>query len=47
VTSLSATFGPNDPLWAGPGTYQFRAQLENTTNGATSGFSTPGSISLS
>jgi streptogramin lyase len=47
VTSLSATFGPNDPLWAGPGTYQFRAQLENTTNGATSGFSTPGSIPLS
>ena len=47
VSSLSATFGPNDPLWAGPGTYQFRAQLENTGNGAASGFSAPGSISLS
>jgi streptogramin lyase len=47
VTSLSATFGPSDPLWAGPGTYQFRAQLENTVNGATSGFSAPASISLS
>jgi streptogramin lyase len=47
VTSLSTTFGRGDPLWAGPGTYQFQAQLENTTNGAASGFSAPGSISLS
>jgi hypothetical protein len=46
VTSLSATFGPSDPLWAGTGTYQFRAQLENTVNGTASGFSSPGSIVL-
>jgi streptogramin lyase len=47
VTSLSATLGPGDPLWAGPGTYQFQAQLENAANGASSGFSLPGSITLS
>ncbi|HEY2574993.1 MAG TPA: hypothetical protein VGI74_01670 [Streptosporangiaceae bacterium] len=46
VTSLSATFGPNDPLWAGPGTYRFRAQLENLATGTASGFSKPGSITL-
>jgi streptogramin lyase len=46
VTSQTATFGPNDRLWAGPGTYQFRAQMENATNGAASGFSPAASISL-
>jgi len=47
VTNLSAQFGPNDPLWAGPGTYRFRARLRQLTSNAAAGYSAAKSISLS
>jgi streptogramin lyase len=47
VSSLSAQFGPNDPLWAGAGKYSFRARLRQLTSNAASGFSAAKSITLS
>jgi streptogramin lyase len=47
VTSLSAQFGPNDPLWAGAGKYSFRARLRQLTSNAASGYSAARSITLS
>ena len=47
VTSLSAQFGPNDPLWAGAGKYQFRSRLRQLTSNAASGYSAARSINLS
>ncbi len=47
VTSQTATFGPSDPLWAGTGTYQFRARMRNVTNGKASGYSAAKAITLS
>jgi streptogramin lyase len=47
VSSLSAQFGPSDPLWAGPGTYRFRARLRQLTSNAAAGYSAAKSISLS
>ncbi|HEY1331903.1 MAG TPA: hypothetical protein VGH10_10590 [Actinomycetota bacterium] len=46
VTSLAGSFGPSDPLWAGPGTYAFRARLRDLSSGAASGFSKAGSVKL-
>lgn len=42
ITAASTTFQAT-----APGTYQFRAQLKRTSNGATSGFSDPVSVSVS
>jgi streptogramin lyase len=47
VTSQTATFGPSDPLWAGTGTYRFRARMRNVTNGKASGYSNAKAITLS
>ncbi|HEV2373843.1 MAG TPA: hypothetical protein VGS19_16930 [Streptosporangiaceae bacterium] len=47
VTSLSAQFGPNDPLWAGPGKYSFRSRLRQLTSNAASGYSAAKSITIS
>jgi streptogramin lyase len=47
VAGGSAPFGPNDPLWAGPGKYQFRSRLRQLTSNAASGFSTAKSITIS
>ncbi len=47
VTSQTATFGPSDPLWAGTGTYRFRARMQNMTNGKASGYSNAKAITLS
>jgi virginiamycin B lyase len=47
VSSLSARFGPNDPLWAGAGKYSFRARLRQLTSNAASGYSAAKSITLS
>jgi streptogramin lyase len=47
VTSLTATFGPSDPLWAGTGTYRFRARMRNLANGKASGYSNAKAITLS
>ena len=38
-TSTSASFGPGDPLYLGPGTYGFHARLRKLANGAASGYS--------
>jgi streptogramin lyase len=46
VSSLTAVFGPGDPLWVGSGTYCFRSRIRNTANGAASGYSPQGCISL-
>jgi len=42
VTSLSVTTKP-----ASPGTYKFRSRLHKTSNGATSGYSPAGTITVS
>ena len=47
VTSLSAQFGPNDPLWAGTGKYAFRARLRQLATGSAAGYSAAKSITLS
>jgi streptogramin lyase len=47
VSTLSAQFGPNDPLWAGPGKYSFRARLRQLTSNAAAGYSPAKSITLS
>ncbi len=47
VSSLSAQFGPSDPLWAGPGKYRFRARLRQLTSNAAAGYSAAKSIILS
>lgn len=47
VTGQTVVFGPNSPLWAGPGTYRFRAGMVNTVNGTTSGYSPAKGIALS
>jgi streptogramin lyase len=47
VTSLSAPFGPNDPLWAGAGKYGFRSRLRQLTSNAASGYSAAKSITIS
>jgi virginiamycin B lyase len=46
VTSLSSPFGPSDPLWAGPGKYEFRAGVIQPSTGAATGYSPAVSISL-
>lgn len=46
MSSLSAQFGPSDPLWAGAGKYGFRARLRQLTSNAASGYSTAKSITL-
>jgi hypothetical protein len=39
TSAQTAVFGPADPLFAGPGTYRFRARLRNASTGAASGYS--------
>lgn len=46
VTDLNGVFGPNDPMWAGPGRYSFRARLRQVSTGAASGYSAAKAISL-
>lgn len=47
TTALDGSFGPADPLWAGTGSYRFRARLRNVSSGAASGFSALRAIALS
>jgi streptogramin lyase len=46
VSSLSSSFGPSDPLWAGPGKYEFRARLQQLSTGAATGYSPSVSVTL-
>lgn len=46
VSSQDAVFGPSDPLWAGTGTYKFRARLRQLTTNDAAGFSAAKSIAL-
>jgi len=48
TAALGGSFGPSDPLWAGPGTYRFRSRLVNPgATGQASGFSAARAIALS
>jgi virginiamycin B lyase len=46
ATATSGTLGPLSGPYTGPGTYHFRSRIRNTGSGAASGYSAPGSITL-
>jgi streptogramin lyase len=46
TSAQSAVFGPADPMFAGPGTYRFRARLRNAATGAASGYSPVNAFTL-
>jgi len=46
TTALNGVFGPGDPMWAGPGTYSFRARLRQLGTDRAAAFSAGKPIAL-